>query len=416
MWGAGIVVLNCLAQDQMVNSVSKLARAGIVEATAPGFFGEEKPHILTYNPGVVYKLLLPFLAPHLTVCNAVAVWAKHVAWILYAISMSLILSNSDHVFPDTEMGETGKVIPACKPGGKMSAVNKPICQLEDILTFWKGEFRFLIAFMLAGFVAASVKTWGARRTMYASLCGNMRNLTIKLAAYIPIDKADEQLMAHRKTLGRWVALAFEVAFLKSRGNMDSDKAREHLLSSQLMVDGEWEKMVPGDRHSTVFWWIHTQVVRMEHHGILAKENIPSISDSIGSMRGKANDLMSSLDLDKPIPYTSLCGLLVTINVFMMSTWKGIEWSIWMRSFGFGLLYMSKFWMDMLGVFVWNLSYKALYDLAYILHNPFGDREIDVAHEIIFKGLNTLQRELMEGSDHIPDTMMHDKPRSEKTHI
>ena len=114
--------------------------------------------------------------------------------------------------------------------------------------------------------------------------------------------------------------------------------------------------------------------------------------------------MSSLDLDTPIGYASLCGLLVTINIFIMSTWKGIEWAIWMRSFGGPIAEQPKFYLDLFGLFVWNLSYKALYDLAYLLHNPFGPRIIDVAHETIFRGLRTLAEELMEGHSHIPPTM------------
>lgn len=275
------------------------------------------------------------------------------------------------------------------------------------MAFWKGEFRFLIAFILAGFVGLTVNTWMGRRTMYAALCGNMRNLSIKLAAYMPLDKNDPELTTTRKTLGRWLALAFELAVLKPRGQIDSEQARDYLMGSGLLMDGEWEAMVNGDRHSTVFWWVHTMIVRLQRGGVLHPVDVAAISESVGDMRAKANDLMSSLDLDKPISYASLCGLLVTINVFIMSTWKGIEWSTWMRTFGWSLAEQPKFYFDLLGLIVWNLSYKALYDLAYLLHNPFGPRTIDVAHETIFRGLRTLQEELMEGESHIPPTMAID---------
>ena len=37
--------------------------------------------------------------------------------------------------------------------------------------------------------------------------------------------------------------------------MDSEAGRVHLLSTKLLEPDEWEALVPGDRHSTVFWWI-----------------------------------------------------------------------------------------------------------------------------------------------------------------
>ena len=64
----------------------------------------------------------------------------------------------------------------------------------------------------------------------------------------------------------------------------------------------------------------------------------------------------------------------------MSTWKGIEWAIWLHSFGDELPAQPKFWFDILVLFTWNVSYKAMYELAYVLHNPFGDREPSHASE------------------------------------
>ena len=37
--------------------------------------------------------------------------------------------------------------------------------------------------------------------------------------------------------------------------MDAEAGRAHLLSTKLLETAEWEALVPGDRHSTVFWWI-----------------------------------------------------------------------------------------------------------------------------------------------------------------
>lgn len=37
----------------------------------------------------------------------------------------------------------------------------------------------------------------------------------------------------------------------------------------------------------------------------------------------------------------------------------------------------------------SVAMQSLYDLAYVLHNPFTDRRIDVAHETIGGGIRNL---------------------------
>ena len=54
--------------------------------------------------------------------------------------------------------------------------------------------------------------------------------------------------------------------MKARGLMDEDVARMYLLDRNLLAKGEWEKMVEGDRHSTVFFWIQRAVVVLKENG------------------------------------------------------------------------------------------------------------------------------------------------------
>ena len=43
-------------------------------------------------------------------------------------------------------------------------------------------------------------------------------------------------------------------------------------------------------------------------------------------------------------------------------------------------------------------------MAYVLHNPFGSRRLDVAHSTIGKGIRKLCESLMEAEAHLPPSM------------
>lgn len=279
-----------------------------------------------------------------------------------------------------------------------------MCVLNVVLLDAKAEFRFLIAFILSGYVAFTVNAWAKRRTNYAALCGNARNTNILISSKLPIDLQDEALMKTRRKMARWVMLAMELAVLKSRGHMDSDEGRDHLLEQELVTAAEWERLVSGDRHSTVFYWIHLEATKLARAKVISDNFAVEISEGASKMRAQANDLMSSLDRDLPLPYTVLCGMLVQLNVLIMSTWKGVEWSIWLHSLGSAeLLDQGRFWVDIFVLLSWNVSYKALYDLNYVLQSPFGNRRIDVAHEVIFAGIRKLSTALANGVDNVPPT-------------
>jgi hypothetical protein len=65
------------------------------------------------------------------------------------------------------------------------------------------------------------------------------------------------------------------------------------------VSGEWEALLPGDRHTTAFWWIQMQVRRLTDEGVVNEIWAATIFGAITGMRAKANDMMSSLDRDLP---------------------------------------------------------------------------------------------------------------------
>ena len=223
------------------------ALPGVKVAAAAGLMGKEQPHILTYDPGRIMTYSALAYARDLTVFSSPMLWLGHIAYVAYAMVVMVILGFT--AFPDGDRGMSG---PACAAGK-----NIKVCQLNSLLAEAKFEFRFLIAFVLAGFVAGTVRMWGVRRQNYASLCGNARNLNIQISSLLPVN-GGAAMAERRMLLCRWVMLAYELAFMKARGLMDAVECREHLQQVGLLAKGEWDAMVPGDRHSTVFWWIQVR--------------------------------------------------------------------------------------------------------------------------------------------------------------
>jgi len=359
-----------------------------------GFYGDWKPQMFTYIPSGIKPCASPFFSRDLTVCHSMWFWFQHVMWLAIALAITLSFGQ-EWAFPDGR--------PACDgaTNGK-STVNKDMCHLEFALDAAKTEFRFLIPFILAGVVAGAVNTWKRRRTDYAALCGGARNLNINLSTIVPLRP---ELEGIRSTLHRWVMLAFELAMLKSRGNMDSDEGRGYLERSGLLVPGEWEALVNGDRHTTVFWWIQMQVRQLTTEGVIEQAAFAvKIYEDITFMRAKANDMMSSLDRDAPYPYVALCGLLVQFNIIFMTVWHGFHWAIWHYATDAKVWKAPKIWFEIFVLFAWNLSYAALFDLTKMLYNPFGNRRIDVAHDAIGQGVRALARGLARAAPHIPPTM------------
>ena len=359
-----------------------------------GFYGDWKPQLFTYDPVDIKPCASPFFSRDLTVCHSMWFWFRHVVWLGLGLAIALGFGQPKY-FPDGR--------PACNGANHgASTINKNICHLEFALDEAKTEFRFLIPFILAGCVTGAVNMWNRRRSDYAALCGGARNLNINLSTIVPLRP---ELAETRATLHRWVMLAFELAMLKSRGMIDSDDGRGYLERAGLLLPTEWDALVDGDRHTTVFWWIQIQVRQLADDGVIAHPVwAVKVFDSITFMRAKANDMMSSLDRDQPYPYVALCGLLVQFNIVFMTVWHGFHWAIWNFATNYAVWKSPKIWVEIFVLFSWNLSYAALFDLTKMLYNPFGQRRIDVAHDAIGQGVRALARGLATAAPHIPATM------------
>jgi hypothetical protein len=103
-----------------------------------------------------------------------------------------------------------------------------------------------------------------------------------------------------------------------------------LSSSNLIVEDEWDSMVDGDRHTTVWYWIQSKAMQLEDRGEIDSFKLQTICNAITLSRDKANDLMSCIDRDQPPPYVFVCGILVNVCLWMGSTARGLVWAAWMN--------------------------------------------------------------------------------------
>eukprot|EP01050_Picozoa_sp_SAG11_P034966 SAG11_NODE_12585_length_696_cov_0.604690_1_plen_102_part_01 len=68
------------------------------------------------------------------------------------------------------------------------------------------------------------------------------------------------------------------------------QTRDFLLREGLLVEGEWEALINGDRHTTVFFWLQLDLSRLATLGALTEQRLATISSSITSYGSQANDL------------------------------------------------------------------------------------------------------------------------------
>jgi len=195
---------------------------------------------------------------------------------------------------------------------------------------------------------------------------------------------------------RWAVLGYELSVLKARGLMDDEKGREYLKSLRLLKDGEWECMVNGDRHSTVWCWIQSQARGLTEEGIIQSEvAFQTICQAVTLSRDKANDMMSCIDRDQPSPYSLACALLVNMNIVFETLSKGFKWAIMLNEVGslFTLYSLPATWFDIVGLLFYTMIFAMLYDLCFVLYNPFGPRTlIDIPHSVVGAGIRKLALE------------------------
>jgi len=313
-------------------------------------------------------------------------WLSYFFFVSLAILIQLTLGLGDYAFPDghTCYNEEGQ------------RINTQICNAHMCLKEAVAQLYFLSPFILGGFLVSSLSMWRARRRAYAMLCGGTRNILVNLCTII----SDPN---ERRLVSRWAVLGYELAVLKGRGLIDTDEGRDYLESLNLIQSNEWDVMVSGDRHTTVWYWIQMKAMTLTKTNSISQIEFQTICNAVTLLRDKANDIMSCLDRDQPPPYISLCATLVNINLFLHTCAMGVDWAMWMHELEGDIWGEPRTYMQVVILFLYTTIYAMLFDVCGLLYNPFGPREIDVNHYEISKGIRKLASELSTNSM-IPKTM------------
>ena len=155
--------------------------------------------------------------------------------------------------------------------------------------------------------------------------------------------------------------------------------------------------VPGDRHTTVYFWMQTIAVRLCRQGLCTPHELQMVGDAITQARAQANDLMSCLDRDVPYPYASSITMLVKVMMAVYSLSAGVR----LASHG----HWFNVVVDCFFIGIFTASFQGLLNLHRTMYNPFLRERLHVAHEAIAgTGLRQLADALMESKQCLPPNL------------
>ena len=312
------------------------------------------------------------------------IFVTNCAWVFGAIALMVVFGVGGWSFPDGSN-------PTCDTSNPDK--NRTVCGMTEVIQSGASNLEFLSGFIIAGFVSSAVKLWTTRRTAYCgeqkrhivivhihnpskrllnfriALCGATRNLLINVASLVPQEE--------RTLLARWSVLGFELSVLKSRCLIDTEQGRKYLELSNLIFGNEWDKMVEGDRHTSVWYWIQEKATELSERGIIDMYRLQTICNAVTLSRDKANDLMSPIDRDQPPPYVFVCAVLINVNLLLYSMAKGMVWSTWMNDVGAIVFIEPRLYCDIIILYAYTLIFSQLFDVCASMYNPFGPRDIDI---------------------------------------
>jgi hypothetical protein len=322
-------------------------------------------------------------------------------WTFFAILIQNIVGGTffgNWAFPDGSK-------PVCSSSGKGDVIigtqNRNICGFFHTLDAGSSRFILLAAFIIGGFVISSVQLWLIRRGAYTALCGATRNLLLQICSIVDKDHPHE-----KELLSRWAVLGFELSILKGRQLIDTDEAKEYLINLNLIKSNEWDEMIDGDRHTSVWFWIQVKAKQLEEMEVINDTGFAIFNKSVTISRDAANDLMSCINRDQPPPYVFVCASLINIHLLLHSVMTGLKWAIWMydsnENTGLSVWTEPRMYLDVFVLFFYTCIYAMLFDLCALLYNPFGPRMIDIHHYECGKQIRRFAKDLCRKP--LPGTM------------
>jgi len=291
--------------------------------------------------------------------------------------------------------ETGKMEPrrlcgtcgTCGTGTGSTEMARDLTLIYQISMDGFNAVKTLVAFVLAGFIAQQVNKWQTKRGLYGKLVGRSRDAVMKASCMLQVEPDNTELGSlvkdMRMTVGRHFSLAMEFAILKARGAMDDEAARTFLEGRGLLTMGEWDLLVPGDRHTTVYFWILCACRQARKRGIITDHEFTLIAESISNCRGVANDLLDLLPNGFPFAYTQLVNFITKAFILFIAINGGFTMNARWRA---NPNPSASFWIGY-AIMLWacHACFQGLLDLQYVLHNPFLGDIHGVPHENIVYG-------------------------------
>ena len=306
-------------------------------------------------------------------------WFFKLSWTIFALIVTGVF-QSDLFYPDTPRGSGSSCTTNDANGVQLNAES---CEMIASANTASARIKILTAFILSSFVMSSRQLWLTKRTAYCALCGSTRNLLINICSLID-DKID------RQTMVRWGLLGYELSVLKGRDLVDTDTARDFLESMDLIDEDEWDVLVNGDRHTTVWFWIQLKAKSIFDADGMTDLQLQTICNAVTLSRDKANDLMSRLDRNQPPPFILVCALLVNLTLFFDALSTGLGWGKTMHE---AKGHPYHIYLELFMFLMYTILLALFFDICTILYNPFGPRDIDIPHHVVGKGIRNLGMEL-----------------------
>jgi hypothetical protein len=273
----------------------------------------------------------------------------------------------------------------------------------SVVAFARQWMTPLVAFVLGGFVTLSAARWSRTRSIYTFVCGKTREHLMVVAALFQKASYDcetlestEMLQAYRDKFGRYAVLALELAIRRAQGKTDSMQTKSWLQKLSLVTNDEWDRMVPDERHSTVYAWLLTASHQASVDGFLSMHEAAEMHTSIKATLGAANEMIDSQKDIIPLPYARVVTILVKSYIAICSTEFGMtianaKYSQQVRA----AVPASYVLLSLVAVYLISSCMQALLDLNVLLHSPFADSLGASSQDVsVNQGLNQLRLELL----------------------